>query len=136
MLVRHSQNYLRSEVSRMLNCRGGPLWPTLLVASHALVGEIVHGNQGRPRRAAPTLSIEKSRIGIELRVCDVAFADWVHCDVVEVLLEVGVVADNVIEHARLPETLLEKMFWLNARPGSQFDYLGSQGCSPVHQAGD
>jgi hypothetical protein len=40
---------------------------------------------------------------------NVAFTDWVHCDVVEILLEVEVVADHVIEESCLPETLFEEV---------------------------
>ena len=72
--------------------------------------------EGRPYNRNWTQSIEEARIRIELRVGDVAFANWVHCDVVEVLLKVDVVVDNVVKEASLPKTLFEKVFRLNSRP--------------------
>ena len=64
------------------------------------------------------------------------FANWVHSDVIEILLQVKVVSDDVIEESSLPQPLLKKMPWLNVGPVLQLNDLRSQRCSPVHQCGD
>lgn len=65
---------------------------------------------GRGGHGVPALQqeelIEKSCVRIKLSLRHVAFADWVHCDVVKVLLEIEVVADYMIEESRLPQPLL------------------------------
>ncbi len=114
---------------RNLNCRGGPPWPPFVTNSQTRISTT--GAEGPPQQicirplghGGPSpykwdVSKKESRIWIELRVCDVACADWIHCNVVEVLLKVGVVAHDVVEEAFLPKTLFQKVFRLNSRPVS------------------
>ena len=77
----------------------------------------------RPYKVSRDQSVEKSRVRIKLRVCHVTFADGVHCDVVDILLQIEVVSDYVIEESRLPETFLQKMSRLNVGPVLQLHHL-------------